>query len=83
MNQAKFELMADEIIDCLQIGQRCRGTLAAALRDAYLMGTRGEVVLDGSIVIVCEHGVKDGDWCEPCRRDVETARNYENQVRGD
>ena len=29
---------------------------------------------------VCEHGVKDGDWCEQCRKDVEVARNYENQV---
>lgn len=30
--------------------------------------------------IICEHGVKDGDWCEQCRKDVETARNYENQI---
>ncbi len=25
----------------------------------------------------CEHGVKDGDWCEPCNREKKLTRNYE------
>lgn len=24
-------------------------------------------------VLICEHGVKDGDWCEPCNKEMKTA----------
>ncbi len=31
--------------------------------------------------MVCEHGVKDGDWCEPCNKAMKLAlRDYENEM---
>lgn len=28
-------------------------------------------------VLVCEHGVKDGDWCEPCNKEMKRAAQAE------
>lgn len=33
-------------------------------------------------VLVCEHGVADGEWCEPCNKEVKRAR-VENAVEHD
>ena len=30
-------------------------------------------VVDG----MCEHGTADGEFCEPCNREMKAARNYE------
>lgn len=33
---------------------------------------------NGSILAgVCEHGVIDGDWCEPCNKEAKAARTHQ------
>jgi hypothetical protein len=47
-----------------------------------VLETRQDVIrllqlLVGDEWTACEHGIKDGDYCEECLREVKAARNYE------
>ena len=36
--------------------------------------TKALAVARGEPVDHCEHGVKDGEWCEPCNREYKASR---------
>ena len=51
------------------------------LEDLERGGVAMRYVYDGQVVdtgiemeTACEHGVKDGDWCEPCNRAMKAAQ---------